>query len=255
MEGKTAKQERAEQKFADVLHQCNNIQSRSILKAKESLSSWLTALRVAKDHFNLSANEFHDGLALRYGKPLIQLSPLCNGYGAQIPVSHALDCRKGALVMQRHNEIRDVISDLAGRAWNQITREPVIRNASESSVGPALIADLGVRGVCQTQAVALFDVRAIDTDAQSYRSHTPQSVLGIAEDEKKREYSTASEEKYASFTPPYFSVDGLLEVKPRHSSRYWLRGWPLNGARITALSFTGSEQKLLLLCSELQIYA
>ena len=117
------------EKFADVLHQCNNTQSRSISKAMESLSSWLTALPVAKDHFNLSANEFCNGLALRYGKPLLQFSPPCDRCGAQFSVSHALDCRRGGLVMQRHNEVRDVISDLAGQAWKQITRELVIRNA------------------------------------------------------------------------------------------------------------------------------
>ena len=112
--------------------------------------------------------------------------------------------------MQRHNEVRDVISDLAGWAWNQITREPVIRNASESSSGPALIADLGVRGVWQSQAVALVDVCVTDKNTQSYRSHTPQSVLAIAESEKKRKYSTACEEKHVSFTPLCFSVEGLF---------------------------------------------
>ena len=32
---------------------------------------------------------------------------------------------------------------------------------------PALIADLGVRGVWQPQGEALFDVRVVDTDVQS----------------------------------------------------------------------------------------
>ena len=69
---------------------------------------------------------------------------------------------------------------------------------------------MGIRGVWQPQAEALFDIRVIDTDAQSYQSHSPQSVLAFAEAEKKRKYSTACSDRRASFTPLCFFVDGLL---------------------------------------------
>ena len=49
---------------------------------------------------------------------------------------------------------------------------------------PALIADRLVRGVWQPQAEALFDVRVIDTDAQSYHSHSPREVLTLVEKKK-----------------------------------------------------------------------
>ena len=49
----------------------------------------------------------------------------------------------------------------------------------------------------------------IDTNAQSYQSHSPQSVLASAEVEKKCKYSTAFSDHCASFTPLCFSVDGL----------------------------------------------
>ena len=50
---------------------------------------------------------------------------------------------------------------------------------------PTLIADLSIRGVWQPQTVALLDVRVIDTNAQSYASHTVDAVLCSAEQEKK----------------------------------------------------------------------
>ena len=72
-----------------------------------------------------------------------------------------------------------------------------------------VIADLGVRGVWLPQSEALFDIRIIDTDAQSYLSQPPISVLLTAENEKKRKYSAASVARRAHFTPLCFSVDGV----------------------------------------------
>ena len=53
----------------------------------------------------------------------------------------------------------------------------------------------------------------IDTDAQSYQSHSPQTVLASAEAEKKRNYSTSYSDHCPSFTPLCFSVDGLLDCE------------------------------------------
>ena len=178
------------------------------------MSAWLLVPPIVKDNFDLSANEFRDGLALRYGKPLLQIPPVCDGCGSAFTVTHALDCRKGGLVTQRHNEVRDVICDLASMVWGQVIREPVVRDSIDSS-NSALVADIGIRGVWQRQAMALFDVRVLDTDAKSYLCHSPQSVLATAEREKKRKYSDACAAKHVCFTPLCFSVDGLMGVEAK----------------------------------------
>ena len=41
--------------------------------------------------------------------------------------------------------------------------------------GGALVADLCIRGVWTPQAETLFDIRVVDTDAQSYCDHTPMA--------------------------------------------------------------------------------
>ena len=56
-----------------------------------------------------------------------------------------LTCKKGGVIIQRHNEVRDTIGDLATLVCSQVVSEPVVRDASENS--EALIADLGVRRV------------------------------------------------------------------------------------------------------------
>ena len=48
---------------------------------------------------------------------------------------------------------------------------------------------------------AVFDVRVVDTDAPSYRSRSPDSVLHSAEVEKKKKYTSACVVRRASFTP------------------------------------------------------
>ena len=57
--------------FEDIFTKLTFSQQRAILRAKdEKISSWLNVIPVGKHHFNLSAQEFRDALALRYKKPL-----------------------------------------------------------------------------------------------------------------------------------------------------------------------------------------
>ncbi|KAL5515669.1 hypothetical protein EMCRGX_G000870 [Ephydatia muelleri] len=72
---------------------------------------------------------------------------------------------------------------------------------------------LSIRGVWQSQTVASFDIRVIDTDAPSYLHRDVSSVLSSAEEEKKRKYIDAAEARRASFTPLVVSIDGVLGQK------------------------------------------
>ena len=124
-------------------------------------------------------------IAIRYKKPLQNVLDLCEGCGSPFSLSHPVSCRKSGLVIQHHNEVRDVIRDLASLVWGQIKCEPVVKKADNKYGTQALVADLAVRGIWLPQAKALFDIRVSDTDAQSYRNHSPREVLQSAEREKK----------------------------------------------------------------------
>ena len=173
-------------------------------------SSWLTALPLAHHHFDLSATEFCDALALQYNRPLLNMPANCDGCGAATSLEHALDCKMGGLVIQRHNEVRDVIGDLASVAYKDIVKEPVVQEANDADGVPSLIADLSIRGVWQPQTGALFDVRVTDTDAPSDSQRVVSAILSSAEEEKKKKYSEAAALRRASFTPFVVSVDGVL---------------------------------------------
>ena len=79
-------------------------------------SSWLTTAVSSRDGLVLSKEEFFDNFGLRYGLPFKNIPTKCDGCSADFTVQHALSCKKGGLVTQRHNEIRDVIGDMASLA-------------------------------------------------------------------------------------------------------------------------------------------
>ena len=195
-----------------VIEQFDKYHQQAILRSKDTLSSWLSALPIQKDHFDLTANEFRDALCLRYMKPILQLPPFCDGCSAPFTTTHTLDCRKGGLVSQRHNEIRDLLCDLSSMAWSNVTKEPVVTEPSSDSSGGGLIADFAVHGIWQCQSTALFDVRITDSDSPSYADKPPFDVLLSAKREKKRKcmYAATCELRYSSFTPLCLTIDCLM---------------------------------------------
>ena len=247
--------------FNLVLDQVDCNLQKNFKRARDCLSSWLNVLPCQKDNFDLTCNEFRDALNLRYSKPLLHLPPTCDGCSSLFTTSHALDCKKGGLVTQRHNEVWDLLYDLASQAWTQVTKEPIIREALPGR--EALVGDISIRGVWQPQSTAVFDVRVTDSDAPSYLRQSPMQVLRAAEREKKAKYSSACEALHVSFTPLCMTVDGLigsesntfirrladqLSIKwdhPYSSVLYWLRT-RLSFAlvRATNLCIRGSRSKI-----------
>ena len=58
--------------FDKLLSSFESLQQRAILRAREHhISSWLFVVPLERNQFDLSAQEFRDGLALRYKKPLL----------------------------------------------------------------------------------------------------------------------------------------------------------------------------------------
>ena len=170
--------------------------SRAVQRAVDShTSGWLNVLPLTHHLFDLSAQQFHDALCLRYYHPMSLLPASCDGCGGDFSLTHALDCHKGGLVTQHHNEVRDALGDLAALGYREVVREPIVCVGDNDS--PALIADLGVGGVWIPQGEALFDVRVVDTDAASYVNHSVSAVLASAEEEKKWKYLSAAELRHA----------------------------------------------------------
>ena len=198
-----------------VLDSVDPVKKRVIRRSVDwKTSGWLTVIPLSKHHFDLSPLEFRDALSLRYKRPLVRMLSKCDGCGISSSVQHALDCWRGGLVIQRHNEVRDSLGNICSLAYREVVKEPVVRQADESE--GALIADLNVRGVWQSQVNALVDIRVADTDAPSHIERTVEAVLATSENEKRRKHSEAAEFRRATFSPFVVSVDGALSRDADH---------------------------------------
>ena len=183
---------------------------RSVVKwCQGSSSGWLSAVPLKQQNFDLSPCEFRDALAIRYKRRPPDMPMRCDGCGHWgFTLGHALSCKTGGLVTRRHNEVRDVLGDVIAEAWGNCVREPTI--VEPNGPHPGLRGDLACRGVWEPQRVALFDVRVLDSDAPSYGSRAVLSVLSAAEEEKKRKYLNACEERHATFTPLVCTADAVF---------------------------------------------
>eukprot|EP00978_Attheya_sp_CCMP212_P020905 scaffold60477_cov50-Attheya_sp.AAC.1 len=90
---------------------------------------WLIVLPNVMNGSILSNLEFRDGLRLHYYAMTLQnLSTHCDGCNAKCNIDHALNCKKGGLVIARHNEVKDELGFLATLATspNAVCDEPFI---------------------------------------------------------------------------------------------------------------------------------
>ena len=82
---------------------------RSVNQSRDKgASSWLTAVPLVDQGLVLNKQEFRDSLRLRYDMPLsdLQSKRVCS---EKYTVCHALSCKKGGLVAQRHNYLTNLL--------------------------------------------------------------------------------------------------------------------------------------------------
>jgi hypothetical protein len=196
---------------------------RRLLRVKET-GTWLTTTPDRLNGTELSAEEFRDSLRLRLGLPLLDLPDRCDGCGQKFSVGHAMSCKKGGLVLLRHNDVAAEWHHLCAQALtpSAVSDEPLIHSGRDSTVGvgtpDAVIlqetrGDVAVHGFWKRGATAVFDIRVTDTDAPTYRGQAPRKVLAKQEKEKKDKYVEHCLARRRHFTPLVFSVDGLRGIE------------------------------------------
>jgi hypothetical protein len=192
--------------------------ARRLQRSRET-GTWITATPDRLNGTELSAEEFRDSLRLRFGLMPSFLPPRCDGCNERFTVEHAMSCKKGGLVVQRHNDVAAEWHHLCAQALqpSAVSDEPLIHagrgvpNAGETGVEAAADSrgDVAAHGFWRRGTTAIFDVRITDTDAPTYRGQDPTKVLKRHEKEKKKKYLAPCVERRRHFTPLVFSVDGL----------------------------------------------
>jgi hypothetical protein len=95
--------------------------------------TWLTAYPSVLNGTELAADEFRDNLRLRFGFEPVGLQETCDGCGEHFSVEHGLSCKKGGLVLVRHDDIADEWGYLCGLALkpSAVHHEPKIYSGGE----------------------------------------------------------------------------------------------------------------------------
>ena len=97
---------------------------RSIEQARDKgASSWLNAIPLKEQSLALNKQEFRDSLRLRYNLPLSDLPNHC-ACGDRMTVGHALSCKRGGFVAQRHDGIRELLTLHISRICKNVEVEP-----------------------------------------------------------------------------------------------------------------------------------
>jgi len=149
-------------------------------------------------------------------------------------VPHALDCKAGGLIHQRHDEIKFELMEWASKALSpgSVRVEPLMHTDSTPEAGDDAIVDAQpdaetpahvnhsandgqrgdvlVRGLFQRGTDCIIDVRVTDLDCKSQRSTDPDKILRRHEKQKKSKYLHACLKQRRSFCPFVVSTDGVL---------------------------------------------
>ena len=80
-------------------------------RTKKGASNLLTAIPIKDLNFNLNKREFRDAIKLRYDWEITDRPKVCV-CGDQFNVDHAMVCRRGGFIIQRHNELSGLKADV-----------------------------------------------------------------------------------------------------------------------------------------------
>ena len=200
------------------------------IQRSASTGAWLTTMPNLLNGSDLSAEEFRDGLRLRLGLTPTAMPPRCDGCGERFTTEHAMSCRKGGLILHRHNDMVHTWGHLCGHQAHTpstVSDEPLINSSRDTPLdgtnctepSPELRGDLAVHGFWTRGQTAIFDVRITDTDQPSNRNTAPSKVLLRQEKEKKDKYGALCLARRRTFTPLVFSVDGLMGKEATAASK------------------------------------
>ena len=177
-------------------------------------SSWLSALPLEEQGFNLNKGEFRDALAIRYNTSLRSLPSKCP-CGQRFDTDHALNCKRGGFVIMRHNNVQDFESNLLAQVCSDVELEPPLQPLTGENVrglaDDGARTDIRARGFWRPAQNAFFDVRLTNLNARSQAHLSTERVFAKHEKEKKKDYNDRiMRVEHGTFTPLVFSLNGVM---------------------------------------------
>ena len=113
---------------------------------------------------------------------------------ASFDVTHALYCKKGGFITLRHNEVRDITSELLDEVCVDVKKEPILHEVNnedlpgEANKSKEARLYISALNFWTTGQRAFFDVRLFKLLAQRHSKMAAENCFRENENEKKRSY-------------------------------------------------------------------
>ena len=108
-------------------------------------------------------------------------------------------CQRGGLVIQRHNEIRDLQAELLDMVCSDVQIKPILQPitgeelANGTNQAPDARLDVHCRGFWERQRAAFFDIRVFHPNAESYIDLSPSKSTGLMKMKRSDNTTLASQ--------------------------------------------------------------
>ena len=94
---------------SEALSSCGELEHRTIERASVT-GVWLQVMPTHDNGMSLSPVEWRDGCFLHYARTQQDLNPICDGCEAPFSVENGQICKKGGLIIQQDDDIKDMIA-------------------------------------------------------------------------------------------------------------------------------------------------
>ena len=145
------------------------------LAAEKGASSWLTFIPVKDVDFTLTKGEFKDAIHLKYDWQISETPSAC-ACGVVFNVDHAMVCRQGGFIIQKHNELRDLEAQMLKMECNDVQIEPVLREIKGEVLKPNTRTEQRMPGLTFTLVAFGSYVRVCYPNAESYKLLTTKHI-------------------------------------------------------------------------------
>ena len=178
------------------------------------------ALPLEEQGLAMNKQEFRDILRLLYNLPLLCLPSHC-ACGDKFTVGHALSCKKGGFVAQKHDGIRDLLTTLTCKVRKNGEAEPHLQpldnerfDLRTAVTSPDARLDIKAGGLWSRGVTSFFDVRVTHVNSKCNQNKPNSTILKEHENEKKRKYQQRIlDVEMGTFTQLVFSTNGGMEVE------------------------------------------
>ncbi|XP_066926215.1 uncharacterized protein [Clytia hemisphaerica] len=209
----------------ELIKQQSPIEMKKLIEinSEPGASLWLSTLPIKEEGFQFDKTSFWDLIKIRYGHQLSRLPTICP-CGSPFDLGHALSCKKGGFIIQRHNSIRDTTASLLTQVCKDVKVEPILTTLSgetfetkSTNIQDHARLDIAARGFWIPGQKAFFDVRVFNPIAKKFRNSTVSKACDANEREKKNVYnSRIMKVEHGSFTPIVFTAMGGMGRETRH---------------------------------------